>query len=547
MTNPDESAPSFNLWTENWLTLEKPNGELVDVSIHEALLHADRYAAIYDISPLVVVGIQRLLTAILQDALDPQENADLEQLWQEGCFPAGKIEQFGRQYADRFDLFSPDKPFMQSADLPLFPQTKDEIKQSKPIATIFPETPSGTEIAHYRHGVEDDVVLSPANAAIGLLLIPPFMSSGGGGGEFMPSINGAPPPIYIIPGGKTLFESLCASLVSGTHLNDQLVQGDLAWWKRDVPIVVERSKKKSKEMSFSKHKQLSTVGYLRGLTFPSRKVRLHPEKMNAICSRSGKISEWCVRTMTFRMGESLLNEGGNWWRDPFVAYRLPDKDGKKPRTIKASLDKATWREFTCLFLQKGDNTQQAYRPRFIDQLSDLSIGEEMSVYPFRCIALVAKADAKKFDWFDFGFDVPPLLLQDMQGANWTNDAISQAEECAKTISSVFSREFSRATKNSERLKRVKERMISDYWSVLGGKFRQFVLDLGNREQQEQTRKKWKNTALHEAIRIFDSAAESTGNDGASLHLIEEGKSKVRHELFNPKKVKKGGRNAGTRK
>ena len=127
MTQQNNDVPSFNLWTELWITLEKSDGELVQVSISEALLNAKNYTAIYDSSPLVVVGVHRLLTAILQDALAPKENDDLEQFWKNG-FPVKKIEDFGRKYIDRFDLFSPDKPFLQSADLPLFPKTKEEQK-----------------------------------------------------------------------------------------------------------------------------------------------------------------------------------------------------------------------------------------------------------------------------------------------------------------------------------------------------------------------------------------------------------------------------------
>ena len=78
MTQTNNDFPSFNLWTERWIALEDTRGELRQHGIREALVHTHEYAAIYDPSPLVIVGIHRLLTAILQDALNPQENADLE-------------------------------------------------------------------------------------------------------------------------------------------------------------------------------------------------------------------------------------------------------------------------------------------------------------------------------------------------------------------------------------------------------------------------------------------------------------------------------------
>ena len=106
-----QSEPSFNLWSEPWITLEQPDGTLAQASLEETLSRADEFRAIYDPSPLVIVGIHRLLTAILQDALDPQRPPDLKRLWAERCFPEAQVRDFGERYAHRFDLFSESEPF----------------------------------------------------------------------------------------------------------------------------------------------------------------------------------------------------------------------------------------------------------------------------------------------------------------------------------------------------------------------------------------------------------------------------------------------------
>ena len=67
-----QSEPSFNLWSVPWITLEQQDGTLAKDRHRGALLRASDFRAIYDPSPLVVVGIHRLLAAILQDALDPR-------------------------------------------------------------------------------------------------------------------------------------------------------------------------------------------------------------------------------------------------------------------------------------------------------------------------------------------------------------------------------------------------------------------------------------------------------------------------------------------
>lgn len=110
--------PTFNLWTEPWITLERLDGALEQRGIEYTLLNAQDYRGFYEQSPLAVVGIHRLLAGILQDALKPEEFPRLRALWKEPEFPAEDIRNFGLQYAHRFDLFSEDSPFFQSSDVP---------------------------------------------------------------------------------------------------------------------------------------------------------------------------------------------------------------------------------------------------------------------------------------------------------------------------------------------------------------------------------------------------------------------------------------------
>jgi CRISPR system Cascade subunit CasA len=544
----DPTTPTFNLWTEPWIALEKPDGALGRRGIRDTLLNAHEYVGIYDASPLVVVGIHRLLTAILQDALNPQENADLEQLWARGKFPPTKIQAFGKQYADRFDLFSKDKPFFQSADVTLFPETKQQQSALKSVAQLFPEIPAGSLLTLYRHANEEDQVFSPATAAAGLVTMPPFVSSGGAG--LMPSINGVP-PIYVLPGGRTLFEVLAASLISTEMLDAYSSLDEDVWWKRAAPVTVHASKKKRPGMTFRQHRQLGNVSYLHGLTFPARKVRLHPERLNSTCSRSGEFSEWCVRSMTFGMGESL--EEGPVWRDPFAAYRVPEprssakrqtrrskRSPDKEKPIRPQRGRAVWREFTGLFLQR-EHDNKTRRPLFLDQFCRLSPGKRMITYPFRCVGWQTDGKMKFYEWFDFGFDVPPTLLQDPDGARWTDQALTFGTDCAKAITYVFSATFGREAKHAERFKALKQRMEADYWAVIAGEFREFVLALGDPAKRERTLESWFDSVVRQGQSAFDRAAEATGDDGRSLRQIVQGKEACRRQLnILRSKIRQGG-------
>ena len=543
MTQMNDNIPSFNLWTEPWIALEDARGELTHHSIRDTLVSAHEYVAIYDPSPLVVVGIHRVLTAILQDVQSPQENDDLNQLWAHGSFSVDAIDRFGTQYANRFDLFSEDRPFLQSADLPLTIGAK-ELEDKESVARLFADAPTGEEVTHYHHIRLDEHIYCPATAAMGLLTIPPFSISGGRG--YIPSINGKP-PIYVMPSGKTLFEILSASLLTKTLalLPPEPLNGDLAWWRRDTPIDVVKSSRKEAET------QLTAVGYLHGLLFPSRRVRLFPEKREVFCTRCGKFSSWVVRKMEYSNGESRRSDAP-FWRDPFVAYLKPISKAQRksssktgqgikgaPDAIRPMLGKAAWREFTGLFLQSKD--ERTLRPSFLGQLLSLKTGTEASTLTFRCVALQTnpRLQAKIHEWLDFGFVIPPSLLQDEDGAFWTEQALSFTTECGKVINAVFYDTFRRKAQDGkrakksqdERFKRLKDRLEADYWAVLADKFRQFVLDLDDRAQQQQTLEGWHDTVVREAQNAFDSAADATGDDGRTLLEIERGKATCHSALF----------------
>jgi CRISPR system Cascade subunit CasA len=494
-----QSNSTFNLWTEPWITLERADGSLERAGIEEPLLRANEFRAIYDPSPLVIVGVHRLLTAILQDTLDPRKPSDLRRLWKAGRFPEVEVRAFGEQYAHRFDLFSEDAPFLQSADLP---RTPPKQASTKTITYLMPQVPAGSAVTHYRHGVAEDNVFCPTCAARGLLTIPAFASSGGAG--IKPSINGVP-PIYVLPGGETLFESLAASLV----LPDPRYQPaaasttkDAVWWRRE-PIV--------------EHKAIvHEVSYLHSLTFPARRVRLHPEPLNAPCSRCGRESEWGVRTMIYEMGESRPKDAPFWF-DPFAAYRI--REEKEPVPIRPVAGKALWREFASLFLPSPDEDNAKGRtqpPSVLYQLANENIRGDLHIYPFRCIGMRTDMRMKVFEWLDAGFGVPISLLHDYEGGGEVRQAIDFATDCAGIISRTFRQTFGGESKKTERHKSLRYRMTDAYWTALAAPFRGFVLKVAAPETQPTAQLTWVNHVVEEAKAAFNTHSEMVGSDAASL-------------------------------
>jgi CRISPR system Cascade subunit CasA len=504
MPNSSDSVPTFNLWTERWIMLERLDGSLERLGIEQTLLRVSEFRNIYEPSPLVVVGIHRLLVAILQSALNLQKDADLKRLWAASQFPAKAVRDFGKRYAGRFDLFSEDAPFLQSADLSLQPAKDDDTKS---VSYLTVDTSRSTTIEHYRHGRSNDEFFCSACAAAGLVIIPAFTSSGGRG--LKPSINGVP-PIYVLPGGNSLFESLAASLVTPEYQPEVASKkSDDAWWVRR-PVV-----KKSHEVR--------EVGYLHSLTFPARRVRLHPELLDTACTRCGRASEWGVRTMIFEMGESRSKEAAFWF-DPFAAYRM--REDKPPTPIRPDVGRALWREFAGLFLQSpaADGSKiKTKRPSVLDQIANLELDFDQPTYPFRCVGLRTDMKAKVFEWIDAGFDVPPALLRDAGAGLRVNRAIQFAAECDRIIAGVFRAKFGKSQK-AERYKRLRVQMGDDYWAALAAPFQSFILALASQpaERQEAELHQWADTVTRQALDAFKHAADTVGDNAANLRQRVEG-------------------------
>ena len=507
-------TPSFNLWTEPWITVEQRDGALAEMSLEQTLLHAPELRAIHDPSPLVVVSIHRLLTAVLQDIFDPQEDKDLKVLWKAGHFSEAKIHAFGEQYAHRFDLFSETEPFLQSADIPLQPE-----KKTWDIALLFQKLPTGTFVIHYQHGLASEQAFCPTCAARGLVTIPAFASSGGAG--IKPSINGVP-PIYVLPGGETLFEQLWASLML-PEFQPQAVSTmeDQVWWRRE-PVVAYKG-------------SVTEVSYLHSLTFPARRVRLHPERMKRPCTRCGRQSTWGVRTMVYQMGESRPKDAP-FWQDPFAAYRV--RGTKGPIPIRPWEGKALWREFASLFLpmtpEEGAK-EYTLPPTVLYQRGALAgdIGPDYDLFPVRCVGLRTDMKAKIFEWLDAGFDVPTSLLHDPVGSDEVRRGLTFSTDCARTLAGVFRGAFSR--EGTEHHIDVKNRMLAAYWSALAVPFRDFVLGVADPDTYEAARAVWVGHVVEEGKTAFKVAAESIGDNAVALRQRVEGIAKCKNSLYARKR------------
>jgi CRISPR system Cascade subunit CasA len=516
MEEPHAVGPgiSFSLWREPWIVVDDDSGSALRVSLEKALLESHHLRSLSDTSPLVVAGVHRLLTAILQAIYRPERPGDLARIHGEGRFRPEAVAAFGQQHGARFDLFSTEHPFLQSADIPLAPQRGDDLKS---VSQLAAETSRSTALSHFRHGRALDEVFCAPCAAAGLVTIPPFISSGGAG--LKPSINGVP-PIYVLPGGETLFESLALSLVLPPFQPQaRSPTEDRAWWTRSG--IVKRSS------------EVDEVGYLHSLTFAARRVRLHPEPMDRPCTRCGAEGTLGVRTMVFEMGESRAKEAA-FWQDPFAGYKIAE--GKPPVPIRPSAGKALWREFAGLFLSQAAGMQGTrLRPRLLDQIADLGLAEEYAQVPFRCVGVRTDMKAKVFEWIDAGFDVPPALLRDEDAAAHVTMALSFAGECLGYAAAMFKAAFGKS-KKQERHQAIRVRMVDECWAELAAPFREYILALPRTAPRSAARigtsRAWGDGVTRAALGAFRRAAAETGDDASALRRQVQAEKRCTSGLYH---------------
>ncbi len=535
MTESSTPSFSFNLWHKPWIRATRHgDGQSTTLGIGACLAQAHTLAALHDPSPLVVGGIHRLLTAIVQAIYAPQSLREIAAVFRSGQFNAASLDAFATQHVERFDLFHPTAPFLQTGDVPL-----DKWKSIKPndrqsVAKLFPELPSGENITHFQHSIEASHRFCPACCARGLVRIPAFALAEGGGTEgYKPCINGKS-PLYVLPAGDNLFQSLALSLTSPEFQPKQAdpSRDHINAWSGDTTIP-------------RKH-EISSPGYLESLTFPTRKIRLYPRNEATYCTQCGEHSTTTVRDVYFKMGMSRT-KGSKTWDDPFVAFHKTPDD-LVPVIMEPG--KALWREYSTLLLANRDDPELL--PKIVRQLGlliqDYQVGST-DVVRVRCLGIRIDKQkvAKIHEWLDEALDAPPALLNDPKGALLVDEALQRADDVASVMASVFDIYFrpertkegdkknQRPNQKTVRFKTLRERMHTMFWEQLAPKFRQLINHAADPAQHPALERQWIETLMHVGLDTFNTAAEQAGEGADALRMRVEAQNRCRLELNKKRK------------
>jgi hypothetical protein len=346
--------PPYNLLEEHWLPVLYRDGRTERIGICQAFEDAGRIRQIAATNPMDRVAILRFLLALLYwcKGNSPDKLPD-------GTFPSDWFKKLDDN-KDCFNLLGDGKRFYQY---------KSTYEKKKSANYFIQEVPTGQNFWHFKHATEGIDGLCPACCAMGLLRLPVFATSGGRGKP--PGVN-AKPPIFVIPLGLSLAETLTISWreVSGSNL------GTPGWEKPDM--------------------KLPKTGYiplLSGLTWVPRQVWLNDPGETSSCISCGDRTP-LIRQMVFApIGSQKADEEGQGrnWLDPHVIY-MSDKKGKKsslpPGNALGSSDAASsqWAKIMAGILdgKKADGKGRLWVVGFATVQNDKYLEAMEYEIPFSC-------------------------------------------------------------------------------------------------------------------------------------------------------------------
>lgn len=293
-------AGCFNLLDSEWIPVLYADGRFERVGIRKALEDAGSIRTIAASNPMDRVALLRFLLAVLYWCRgNPPEDDEKGRLVAGGQFPAGWFSKLD-EHRDCFNLLGAGERFYQNS-------AYQSHSPEHTINYLIHEVPSGTNKWHFRHASDMEDGLCPACCVLGLLRLSVFATSGGKGMSAAtgksPGIN-AKPPLYVLPIGNTLAESLCLSWTLAPLLG--------------APVWEDAGQNLS---------QQGEVPLLLGLTWIPRSIWLGapevPEAICAGCGRRGPLIRCCVFD-----GKGSSKAERRIWRDPHVIYDPAASDGE---------------------------------------------------------------------------------------------------------------------------------------------------------------------------------------------------------------------------
>jgi CRISPR system Cascade subunit CasA len=485
---------SFNLTTKKWIPVVTQNWQQKEVSLIELFETWQSYREIKADNPPTTLALYRFLLAIIHRAYMGPKNVDH---WEEIKDDNGnQVIEYLQDKKDYFDLFHPEKPFMQTLSI-------DSEKSEKCYSYLAYElhgANTSTVFCHQHHWGNSCLSFSEAARLILRLQLFDFHGKKTGATKeagaipFMDAAN-------ILVWRNNLTEILLFNLIDYDPENERPCsvrenQEDLPCWERPI----------------SEPKQRIPVGYIDYLTYQWRRLRLFKNEE--------KVIKVAVHPGDYLPKKPQPIDEQQW--ECHIAYR---KTKKGTFQIGLNLNRSLWRD-SAGFLQSSDISN---RPEILDWVAQLEF--DNLIINLQVIGL--KVDnAKPLGWTQEKFSAPIEFVTNRQ--LW--QILKIAIEIAEKYQQIF-RSFKRSPYYvlDEKLKHGDAGSLaksldgeSRYWLTLDQKFTELLYAL---PQDKQTLAdgtisyggnelpKWTQTVKNSAKNAFTDSIQSIRNYEARANAL----------------------------
>lgn len=486
---------SFDLRTQPWIPVRDLDGNLLEVSLHQALTGAAEYVRIESENPLEVAALHRFLLAVLHRALKGPTTAKDNAQWFANGFPVADIDAYLERFHDRFDLFHPTYPFYQVGEMPADGYTQHWSRLST-------EYGSGntSPLFNYanRRGAEDtlDSWISPAQAAR-LVLEHQTFCLGGLIKRFITSAPAAPAATaaHTLVQGDNLHQTLCLNLV---NYSLQQFSGDWVVWEAEPPKIAE----------LIKDPRILPQGLVHRYTWLSRSIRLLPENFD---DKTGV----CV------LAYASAERPKDYTDDPLVAYRASKKTKGAVYPIGLDADRAFWRDFAALLPHKKSQTADRI-PTVINQAIETFSRLEQSIRPKRGLVVEVygqiNKQAKVAAWRSEAQRLPKAILSDRDVRTTVEVSLLHASSVWNVLNAackVLAAEMLAASESKKAPKDLSN--LNDsfpakliYWTNLERRFYQMLDSLVENYDETAVEKQWKGWLWETALEAWNVTVKAAG-------------------------------------
>ena len=516
----------FNLLREPWVRVRLPDDTVQEVSLTDALLHAQEYADLAGEMPTQDAAMLRLLLAVLVTVFsrvnakgepEPLERRGQalkrwSELWKLGKLPEQPLRDYLEQWQERFWLFHPERPFWQVPEAAVGTEynaakLNGEMSESSNKLRLFPLY-SGTGKSE----------LTYAQAARWLLCVNGYDdTSAKPKGKGLPSVGaGWLGKIgFLQAEGENLFETLM--------LNLTLLQDGQKCWGENLPcweLAVPRSAERTQIVCPDNPAQL--------LTLQSRRLLLHRE--------NGIVNGFSLLGGDFFSRENAFAEQMTIWRNAA-------KKNEAATFVPCRHDPAKqfWREFPSVFCEGGEGVHRPGVVCWVEALKDkrLNILDPQRKIRFR-ISGMQYGDKDFFvnDSFSDSLTFQAALLDEM-GKAWQKRITNEIENCEKAAALVGYLAQEIATASGDKNEKAGGPVRAQFYFLVDQPFRQWLQKIdASQENYDEMELLWQAQARGIAKKIGEQLVAEAGSAALVGHRIklDAGKKTERMELYTAPKA-----------